>query len=38
MDINKMMTNGIFTMNDKHTQSEHELNTLQDHAIMDQTF
>ena len=21
MDINKMMTNGIFTMNDKHTQS-----------------
>ena len=21
MDINKMMTNGIFTMNDKHTKS-----------------
>ena len=38
MDINKKMTNGIFTMNDKHTQSEHELNTLQNQAIMDQTF
>ena len=22
MDINKMMTNGIFTMNDKHTHSQ----------------
>ena len=27
-----------FTMNDKHTQSEHELNILQNHAIIDQTF
>ena len=36
MDINKMMTNGIFTMNDKHTQSEHEPDTFQNHAIMDQ--
>ena len=34
MDMNKMMTDGIFTMNDKHTQSEHELSTLQNHAIM----
>ena len=34
MDINKVMTNGTFTMNDKHTQSEHELSTLQNHAIM----
>ena len=33
-----MMTNEIFTMNDKYTQSEHELNTLQNHAVMDQTF
>ena len=33
-----MMTNGIFTMNNKHTQSEHELNTLRNHAIMDQTY
>ena len=38
MDINKVITTGIITMNDKHTQSEHELNTLQNHAIMDQTF
>ena len=38
MDINKKMTNGIFTVNDKHTQSKHELNTLQNHAIMDKTF
>ena len=38
MDINKMMTNGICTMNDKHTQSENELNRLQNHAIMNQTF
>ena len=38
MDMNKMMAKGIFTMNDKHTQSEHELNTLQNHAIIDQTF
>ena len=27
-----MMTNGMFTMFDKHTQSEHKLNTLQNHA------
>ena len=33
MDINKMMTNGIFTINDKHTQTEHELNRLQNHAV-----
>ena len=23
MDVNKMMTNGVFTMNGKHTQSKH---------------
>ena len=33
-----MMKNGTFTINDKHTQSEHELNTFQNQAIMDQTF
>ena len=35
MDINKMMTNEIFTANDKNTQSEHELDTIQNHAITD---
>ena len=37
MDINKMMTNEIFTTNDK-TQSEHELDTIQNHTITDRTF
>ena len=36
LDINKIMTNGVFT--DKHTQSENELNRLQNHAIMDKIF
>ena len=31
-----MKTNEIFTVNDKQTQSEHELDTLQNHAITDQ--
>ena len=38
IDINKMVTNGIFTINDKLTQSEHELNRLQNHVMIDQTF
>ena len=33
-----MMTNEIFTTNDKNTQSEHELDTIQNHAITDRTF
>ena len=32
MDINKTMTNVVFTMNDKHTQLENEHNKLQHQA------
>ena len=32
MDINKMMTNGIFTINDKQAQSENKHNRLQSKA------
>ena len=38
VDINKKMIHEIFTTNDKHTQSEQELNTSQNHAITDGTF
>ena len=36
MDINKMMTNGIFTMNGKHTHSKNKQQ-IYDQAVM-QTF
>ena len=32
VDITKIMTNEIFTMNDKETQSENEYNELQNQA------
>ena len=37
ININKIVTNGIFTMNEKHTQLENELNRLRINQIMEQT-
>ena len=38
MVINKMMTKWNIYNDDKHTQSENELNRYQNHTIIDETF